>query len=118
MKFRVRICYPFTSDQPFNAAYLSLTLDVAFELIHIRTGALGTRPPLRLGGSTKPLSTREAVREEFAKVVDDARGAVGKRKRANAQRIKRLLGKAWQEEEGGLEVRELKKFVDGYCVDK
>ncbi|KAF9477697.1 UDP-Glycosyltransferase/glycogen phosphorylase [Pholiota conissans] len=107
------ICYPFTSDQPFNAAYLSLTLDVAFELIQIRTGALGKKPLLRTGGQVAPLSTREAVREEIAKVVDEARGAVGRRKRANARRIQGLLRGAWEGE--GLAVRDLKKFVDTYC---
>lgn len=61
-----------------------------------------------------PQGTREAVREEILAVVDDARGAVGKRKRANARRIQGILKKAWTE--GGLAVRDLKRFVDLYCA--
>lgn len=61
-----------------------------------------------------PKSTREAVREEILAVVDDARGAVGKRKRANARRIQGILKKGWTED--GLAVKDLKRFVELYCA--
>ncbi|KAF5314295.1 hypothetical protein D9619_011866 [Psilocybe cf. subviscida] len=104
------ICYPFTSDQPFNAAYLSLTLDVAFELTQVRTGALGMKPMLR---GVTPKGMREAVREEMLSVITDARGAVGARKRANAGRIAHMLKKAWRED--GQAVQDLQQFAKTYC---
>ncbi|KAF7979345.1 hypothetical protein HWV62_42773 [Athelia sp. TMB] len=105
------ICYPFASDQPFNAAYLSMTLDVAFELLQVRTGVPGTKPALRT--LKAPQSTRAAVRAEIAGVVDAARGAAGRRKRANAQRVRGLLAGAWAP--GALAAVDLQRFADAYC---
>ncbi|KAF7968856.1 hypothetical protein HWV62_29172 [Athelia sp. TMB] len=105
------ICYPFASDQPFNAAYLSMTLDVAFELLQVRTGVPGTKPALRT--LKAPQSTRAAVREEIAGVVDAARGAAGRRKRANAQRVRGLLAGAWAA--GALAAVDLQRFAEAYC---
>jgi hypothetical protein len=61
-----------------------------------------------------PKGTREAVRAEILAVVDDARGAVGRRKRANARRIQGILRKAWTAD--GLAVRDVQRFVDLYCA--
>ncbi|KAF8176084.1 hypothetical protein BJ912DRAFT_987553 [Pholiota molesta] len=87
------ICYPFTSDQPFNAAYLTLTLD-----------APSDEAPSAHGRTDGAEGHGEAVRAEILAVVHDARGAVGQRKRANARRIQGILG------------RHVKRFVDLYCA--
>jgi len=74
------IAWPMDADQPSNAARLSLTLDVAFELIEIRTGH-GLKPLFR--GIT-PKGTIDAVESEFYEVFRNAKGPVGHRKRQNA----------------------------------
>lgn len=89
-----RICWPCQGDQPANAAYLSHTLDVAYELYEIRS-ELGLKPILRNG--KVPVGTLEAVREEAATVLQNAFLADGQRKRENLSKVReRILG-TWAE---------------------
>jgi hypothetical protein len=80
-------------DQPANIAHLVDTLDVAFELIEVRTGKNGLKPIYRTGKT--PKGTLEAFREELKKVLGNLNSEVGLRKRANAQMRQKLLASAW-----------------------
>ncbi|KAF8591633.1 glycosyltransferase family 1 protein [Ramaria rubella] len=100
------ICWPQEGDQPANAAYVTNGLDVGFELMQVRTG-LGRRRLFRDG--TTPAGTLEAVRAEFRDVLSNARGKIGARKRANAQKVLEQLEAAW--EEGGVSRETMTRFV-------
>jgi len=89
------ICWPFDADQPAAARHLSQNLNVAFELVEVRT-ALGLKP--LYGSGYKPQGTRKAVGIEIRKVLDESRGEVGKEKRRNAMELQKELGKAWKED--------------------
>ena len=101
---RHRICWPFEADQPVAAAQLTLNLDVAFQLLEVRTGA-GLRPLHR--GYT-PTGTRVAMRAEIRRVLAECRGTVGVAKRENVQKIQGRLAQAW--EEGGTARAALQAF--------
>ncbi len=90
-----RICWPYHADQPTNAAHLSYNLDVAYELIEVRTG-LGLKPILRSG--SVPIGSEEAVREEAAGVLDNAFLADGDRKRANIKKLREAVLASWAED--------------------
>jgi len=78
-----------------NARYSTETLDVAFELIEMRTG-LGLKP---LYGSGRILrGGREAIGSEIQELIDRCRGKMGKEKRWNAQRLKEEFAEAWSSE--------------------
>ncbi|KAJ7197806.1 UDP-Glycosyltransferase/glycogen phosphorylase [Mycena pura] len=98
------ICWPFEADQPVAAAQLTLNLDVAFQLLEVRTGA-GLRPLHR--GYT-PTGTRAAMRAEIRRVLTECRGTVGVAKRENVQKIQGGLAQAW--EEGGTARAALQAF--------
>ena len=91
-----RIAWPLAGDQPGIAAHLTLTLDVAFQLIEIRSGEEGLKPLYR---GVTPTGTEEAVAAEARTVFRNARGPEGEKKRQNAELIKDKLRKEW--EEGG-----------------
>jgi len=97
------------SAQAPAARRLKESLDVAFELIEVRTG-LGLKP--EYGGGGMPQGTREAVGNEMRKVIDKCRGEVGKEKRRNAQRLKDELAEAWGEE--GVARAGLRRFLGKY----
>jgi len=78
------ICWPFFGDQPLNAAHLSVDLEVAYELIEVRTGS-GLKPLHRTGKA--PKGTVSAVREEAASVLERAFGEDGQKKRANMRKL-------------------------------
>ncbi|KAJ7106171.1 UDP-Glycosyltransferase/glycogen phosphorylase [Mycena epipterygia] len=90
------ICWPFEADQPAAAKHLTQNLNVAFELVEVRTGLGLTKPSY--GSDRVPRGTREAVGSEMRGVIDEMRGEIGKEKRRNAERVKVELGKAWSEE--------------------
>lgn len=90
----VRICWPYHADQPINTAHLSHNLDVAYELIEVRTG-LGLKPICR--GRRVPVGSIEAVREEAERVLDNAFHADGERKRANLVRLQEQVLGGWAE---------------------
>ncbi|KAJ6460357.1 hypothetical protein C8R47DRAFT_1242821 [Mycena vitilis] len=103
------ICWPFDADQPAAAKHLTQNLDVAFELIEVRTG-LGLKP---LYGSDKaPRGTREAVGIEIREIIDQARGDVGEEKRNNVERLRQELNEAWNDD--GAAKCALKAFLKSY----
>ncbi|KAF8965569.1 UDP-Glycosyltransferase/glycogen phosphorylase [Flammula alnicola] len=104
------ICWPFDADQPGIAAHLTVNLNVAFELIEIRTSEGGMKPMLRHGRA--PKGTREAVGDEMRQVIDDCRGPKGETMRQNAEQLKKEFARSW--EEGGEGKRELQAFLQQY----
>ncbi|CCM01359.1 uncharacterized protein FIBRA_03409 [Fibroporia radiculosa] len=86
------ICWPFAFDQPMNAARLSHTLDVAFELFQIRSSA-GLKRVHRLGKA--PDGTVEAVRYEIKSILRRAFGEDGKRKRKNVVKLQEQFRRSW-----------------------
>jgi len=106
------IGWPLDADQPANAAHITLNLDIAFEMIEVRTGP-GLKP-LHRGG--RPTGTIEAVTSEVRSVLQRARGPEGDRKRRNAESIRDKWRKEW--EEGGDARMNLRKFLtDNYSAN-
>ncbi|KDR78382.1 hypothetical protein GALMADRAFT_138474 [Galerina marginata CBS 339.88] len=105
------IAWPFGSDQPSAAAHLTENLNVAFELIEVRTGENGLKPLLRNGRAAK--GTREAVGVEIREVIDSCRGQKGKELRENAEEIRTKFAEAWQE--NGASRKELHTFLAKYA---
>jgi hypothetical protein len=91
-----RIAWPIEADQPANAARLSLVLDLAFELIETRVG-LGLKP---LHRGIEPTGTHEAIEYEMRKVLQDARGMIGDRKRKNVHAMRDAIQGTWSEDNG------------------
>ncbi|KAJ7121030.1 UDP-Glycosyltransferase/glycogen phosphorylase [Mycena epipterygia] len=87
------ICWPFDGDQPTAAAHLTHVVDVAFQVVEVRTGK-GLQP---LFNGQVPRGTREAVREEFRRTFDKCRSEVGEKKRRNARRLRNAFSEAWME---------------------
>jgi hypothetical protein len=80
---------------------MSLSLDVAFELIQVRTGIEGLKR-LHRGGS--PLvGTCESVAAEARDMLRRMRGSEGDRKRRNAEVVRDKLSRAWTNTGDGLE---------------
>ncbi|KAF8583175.1 glycosyltransferase family 1 protein [Ramaria rubella] len=104
------IAWPLDADQPINAAYLTLTLDVAFEMIEVRTG-YGLKP-LRRG--VTPAGTVEAVEKEARDIILRLRGPEGVRKRKNAELLRDKFRGEW--EEGGDARKNLQRFLNEFCV--
>jgi len=94
-------------DQPGNAAYISLSLDVAFELIQVRTGVEGLKR-LHRGGSP-PVGTCESVAAEARDVLQRMKGSEGDRKRRNAAVVREKLSRAWKN--GGDGLQEFKRLL-------
>jgi len=82
------ICWPFSFDQPMNAANLSNRFDVAYELFEIRDGP-GLMPIRRTG--RVPTGSIAAVRAEARDVLQKAFGMAGERKRSNMQCLKHRI---------------------------
>ncbi|KAF8572743.1 glycosyltransferase family 1 protein [Ramaria rubella] len=104
------IAWPLSADQPINAAYLTLTLDVAFEMFEVRTG-YGLKP-LRRG--VTPAGTIEAVENEARDIILRLRGPEGVRKRKNAELLRDKLRGEWAE--GGDARKNLQRFLNKFCV--
>ncbi|KAH8110135.1 UDP-Glycosyltransferase/glycogen phosphorylase [Phellopilus nigrolimitatus] len=90
------ICWPFDADQPSNAANLTITHGLGYELFEIRSGH-GLRPVHRLGGHT-PEGTVDAIEREIRDVLIKARGTDGQNKRANVKRFREALAKNWEQD--------------------
>ena len=101
-----RIAWPLDADQPGIAAYLTLTLDVAFQMVEIRTGEEGLKPLYR---GVTPTGTEEAVAAEARTIIRSARGSEGEKKRQNAELIKDKWRKEW--EEGGDALTDLRRLL-------
>ena len=107
-----RVCWPFAADQPMNAARLVHILDVAFELVEVRTGAASSKPIFATGQT--PVSTLAAFEAELDDTLEAMYGAVGARKRANARKVREGLAGAWRED--GEARRALERLLDRYCT--
>lgn len=103
----LRICWPFSADQPTNSARLSFVLDVAYELFEVRAGPHGSKPIHRIGKA--PLGTIEAVRDEARSVLKSAFGADGARKRNNMKKLQQAVLNTWSE--NGPARRDLHRFL-------
>ncbi|KAH8110155.1 UDP-Glycosyltransferase/glycogen phosphorylase [Phellopilus nigrolimitatus] len=90
------ICWPFDADQPSNAANLTITHGLGYELFEIRSGH-GLRPVHRLGDRT-PEGTVDALEREIRDVLTKARGTDGQNKRANVKRFREELVKNWEQD--------------------
>ncbi|OBZ67170.1 UDP-glycosyltransferase 88A1 [Grifola frondosa] len=106
-----QIFWPFAADQPLNAVHLTHNLDVAYELIEVRTGK-GLLPILRTGYT--PVGTPEAVRNEAKDVLTKAFGEDGERKRAKLQALKKALAESWAED--GPSRRDVEALLDSVGV--
>jgi len=103
------ICWPFDADQPAAAKHLRMNLDVAFELVEVRTG-LGLKP-LHESGQV-PKGTREAAGIEIRKVIDECRSVMGDTKRRNTKKLKTELATAWGED--GVARCAMRAFLEKY----
>ncbi|KAG6812453.1 hypothetical protein H0H92_002821 [Tricholoma furcatifolium] len=104
------ICWPFTGDQPQGAAYVVDKLEAGFELFEVRTG-LGLQSSYRSGHT--PRAAREAVGEEFRRILDACRSEKGKRARQNALNMKEKFRAAW--EENGAATIALRDFLQRFA---
>ena len=103
-----RIAWPITFDEPANAALMSLSLDVAFELIQVRTGVHGLKPAYRCGG-IKPTGTADGVAAELENVLNRMRGEEGERKRKAAEMVRERFRQGW--EEGGAASKDFRRLL-------
>ncbi|KAF8542582.1 hypothetical protein BDD12DRAFT_876041 [Trichophaea hybrida] len=105
------IGWPFSVDQPMNIAHLVYGLDVAFELLEVRTGELGLKTMFATGKT--PEGTVEAFERELEEVLEGMKGEVGERKRQNARRIRQGLEGVWGD---GSKTRGVfERFLERYC---
>jgi hypothetical protein len=99
------------ADQPSIISYLEHSLDVAFQLMEVRTGPSGLKP-IRARGNFIPSGTIEAFRAEADDILSEMKGEVGARKRRNAKQAQIELSKAWAE--GGPAKAAFNEFVTKY----
>ncbi|GJJ16122.1 hypothetical protein Clacol_010402 [Clathrus columnatus] len=104
------IAWPLDGEQPGTAAYLTLNLDIAFQLIEVRSG-LGLKPMYR-GCQAKGMT--EALEEEIRTVLLDAfnNGENGNRKRKNIQELRKKFKDGLGE--NGDSTKDLERFVEEY----
>ncbi|KAI0357719.1 UDP-Glycosyltransferase/glycogen phosphorylase [Trametes cingulata] len=101
------IVWPIFTDQPGNAIHLTDHLDVAYELLEVRSGS-GLGPIYRTGNT--PIGTVAAVRAEMGAVLDHAFGADGEAKRARLRPLRETLARAWADD--GVARREVEAFLN------
>lgn len=99
------IMWPCIYDQPGIAAQFSQVLNIAFELLQIRTGPSVGRPTYR-GPIVE--GTPEAIVAEFNEVFSQLEEHAGKEKRANIVRLREEMGK--HREEGGEEWKQMRRL--------
>ncbi|KAH9476214.1 Anthocyanidin 3-O-glucosyltransferase [Psilocybe cubensis] len=107
------ICWPFEFDQPLASAHLSENLDIAFELIEVRTGEHGIKPLMRNG--RVPKRSRDAVGIEIRDILEKCRGPKGAVLRENAQNMKARLKQAWEPD--GVARRDFNTFLKKYGIN-
>ena len=105
-----RICWPYQANQVINTIHLTDNINVAYELIEVRTGN-GLKPAYRTGKA--PTATVDAVRDEARWVLTLAFGEDGARKRDNIQKLRESISLLWDED--GMSRRELENFLDNTC---
>ena len=103
-----RIFWPFFGDQALNAIHCTAHLEIAYELVEVRSGAHGLKRIYRTGRT--PLGTVEAVREEVRGVLQSAFGADGARKRERLEEMRRAVNGQWDED--GASRRDVVAFLD------
>ncbi|GJJ09757.1 hypothetical protein Clacol_003981 [Clathrus columnatus] len=103
------ITWPLSADQPVNAAYMSSTLNIAYELFETRRGP-GLLP---LHQGIKPQGTLEAIEKEIQTILEKAWSPDGVQKRENLHVLTKKINKAWNDNgEARIEFRKfLKRFV-------
>jgi hypothetical protein len=106
-----RIMWPFSADQPSNAAILSILHEAAFELLSVRE-ATGARQPLRLQGQPAVDFSVDGVRKEISELLQKLKGPEGEHVRANAEKLGSELDKSWKE--GGEASEELNRFLSKF----
>ena len=104
-----RICWPISADQPAAAAHLTENLNVAFELLQVRTGE-GLKPLARNGFVAE--GTREAVGIEIRRTIDLCRSEKGQELRSNVEQLKVKFAQTWEKD--GRARQEIRKFLDKY----
>ncbi|KZO99007.1 glycosyltransferase family 1 protein [Calocera viscosa TUFC12733] len=106
------IGWPFIWDQPAHALWISEVLDTGFELLQVRDGPIKGKAFRGGSNGTEITGTDEAIREEIDAVLKACQGPEGKRKRANAERVKQLI---WDAHQPGAQIDQhldsLKKFA-------
>ncbi|EMD40085.1 glycosyltransferase family 1 protein [Gelatoporia subvermispora B] len=100
------ICWPLSAEQPINTLHATENLDVAYELLEVRSG-IGLKPILRTGKT--PVGTLAAARIEAQQVLEMAFGADGAKKRENALKMKEAIARSWDED--GTSTRDLRQFL-------
>ncbi|KIJ31033.1 glycosyltransferase family 1 protein [Sphaerobolus stellatus SS14] len=88
------IAWPIMFDQPFNAALISIALNVGYQLTEARTGDVGLKALKR---GVQPTGTVDAIQLEIREILRNSREADGKLKRKNAEVIKDKMKAAWKE---------------------
>ncbi|GJJ05885.1 hypothetical protein Clacol_000072 [Clathrus columnatus] len=103
------IAYPLFAEQPGTAAHVSVNLDIAYELLEVRTG-LGLKT---LHRGYHPKGTMEALEEEARFVINDAlKGEGGIRKRKNIEELRNRVRNGVKED--GESGKDLSRFVEEY----
>ncbi|TCD64138.1 hypothetical protein EIP91_004487, partial [Steccherinum ochraceum] len=105
------ICWPFHADQPCNSLHLSENLNVAYELLEVRTGK-GMLPLYRTGKA--PAGTIEAIKREAREVLEKAWGEDGRIKRQNMKQLQGKVLHAWDRD--GPATKDLDRFMDVVCA--
>ncbi|KAI0633610.1 UDP-Glycosyltransferase/glycogen phosphorylase [Trametes polyzona] len=103
-----QILWPFLADQPLNAIHMTDTLQIAYELLEVRTGASGLHPIYRNG--RKPAGTLDALRAEVRDVLARAFGEDGARRRERLLALREKVVREW--DEGGASLRDATAFLD------
>jgi hypothetical protein len=103
-----RVCWDFAADQPIIATYLSRSLNVAYHLLEVRTGANAIRPASRTG--KVPEGSINAIKREVSHIMEMMRGEDGAIKRRNAEKIRDALSQTTQE--GGYAYQSLVQLLD------
>ncbi|GJJ16167.1 hypothetical protein Clacol_010447 [Clathrus columnatus] len=103
------IGWPLDAEQPGTAALIASNLDIAFELIEVRSG-LGLKPMYR---GCQPKGTMEALQEEVRTVLQEAfHGKEGLRKRKNIQELREKIKDGLKE--NGDTTKDLMRFIEEY----
>ncbi len=101
--------WPFGVDQPCNAIHLTDNLDVAYELMEVRSG-LGLKPLYRNGKT--PVGTIEALKEEARDTLSKAFGEDGAQKRAKLLELRQAI--LAEHEDEGLAKRDLEALANSF----
>ncbi|KAK7045957.1 hypothetical protein VNI00_006952 [Paramarasmius palmivorus] len=108
------IFWPNHSDQPYNAAMVTLKHEAGFELLSIRRESSGIPYRSHTGVVEIPSFTFEGVKQEITSLLTKLRTVEGSRIRANFEVVGQRINAAW---DNGNESRHefglfLKSFVD------